>query len=226
MMWLLSLLGGLRFLVGHIRTHTAFPKPLTAGEEAAALARLAAGDRRARDVLVEHNMRLVAHIAKKYRACGCEQDDLISVGSIGLIKAVETFQPEKGRRLSAYAARCIENEIRMVLRSSKKIKQEVSLQDPVGCDREGNEVTLIDILKSDEPELTEDVETRFRVRAMLRKMDETLEEKEKRVLILRYGLGGREPLPQREVAKRMGISRSYVSRIEKAAMEKMKKTHL
>ena len=226
MMWLLSLLGGLRFLVGHIRTHAAFPKPLTEEEEAAAIERLAAGDRRARDLLIEHNMRLVAHIAKKYRACGCEQDDLISVGSIGLIKAVETFQPAKGRRLSAYAARCIENEIRMVLRSSKKIINEVSLQDPVGCDREGNEVTLIDILKSEGPELTEDVETRFRVRAMLQKMEETLEEKEKRVLILRYGLGGREPLPQREVAKRMGISRSYVSRIENAAMEKMKKLRL
>ena len=223
MTWLLALLSSLRFFVGSLNCRHSFPRPLPAAEEKALLLEAEAGNTQARDKLIEHNMRLVAHIAKKYTAKGCETDDLISIGSIGLIKAVSSYSTGKSTRLATYASRCIENEILMYLRATKKQKNEVSLSEPVGTDKEGNEITLMDLLDSGDPEVPDHVDTCLRVRAMLKKMSRVLETREQRVLILRYGLGGRRPLTQREVADAMGISRSYVSRIEKAAMEKMKK---
>lgn len=223
MCWLISFLTSLRFFIGHITNKSAFPKPFTRAEEKICLEKFFAGDKQARDALIEHNMRLVAHIAKKYAASGCDSDDLISIGSIGLIKAVNSFSPEKSTHLATYASRCIENEILMHLRATKKQRSEVSLSEPVGTDKEGNEVTLLDILKSDGPEVPDDVERRLNIKAVLKKMNAVLDEREKKIIIMRFGLGGRKPLAQRQTAEALGISRSYVSRIEKTAIEKLRK---
>lgn len=198
-----------------------FPRPLKAEEERMYLERMAQGDLEARNILIEHNLRLVAHVAGKYRNTGLENDDLISIGTIGLIKAVSTFSPESGTALATYAARCIENEILMVLRAGKKRRREVSMQEPVGADKEGNELTLLDILGTEGGEVEEEVERRssaVRVRRLIRT---ALLPRERLVLELRYGLGGDAPAAQREVAQALGISRSYVSRIEKRAIEKL-----
>ncbi len=221
-MWILELLLNLRFFIGHLGSKNCFPKPLSKTDEEILLARYVRGDTAAFDKLVEHNMRLVAHIAKKYVSSGYDSDDLISIGSIGLIKAVKSFNKDKSTHLVTYASRCIENEILMHLRATKKQKSELSLSEPIGTDKEGNEVTLIDILNSDEPEVFENVDTRLKVRKMLCRMKDTLDEREQKVLAMRFGLGGRTPLTQRETARNLNISRSYVSRIEKAAMEKIK----
>ena len=210
---------GKRF-IGYI-SNNIFPSLLTETEEADNLRRLAAGDEKARNVLIEHNLRLVAHICRKFESTGIDKDDLISIGTIGLIKGVNTFQLGKGSRLSTYAARCIENEILMYLRSIKNSKIEVSLYETVGTDKEGNEITFIDLLGTDGQEGFEKVE-QSEEREYLLKSLSVLTPKEKYVLRLRYGLSSDRAQTQREIARQLGISRSYVSRIEKKAIDKLR----
>ncbi len=199
-----------------------FPKPLTAEEEAEYVRRFKENaDQKARDTLIKHNLRLVAHIAKKYQGAE-EQDDLISVGSIGLIKAINTYSPGKGTQLSTYIARCVENEILMMLRANKKHKNNVSLSDPVGTDKEGNELTLMDILSEREENVLVKVENKMLKDRFMKIISACLNQREYTILCLRYGLKGGRPLAQREVAALLKISRSYISRIEKKAIEKVK----
>lgn len=199
-----------------------FPQPLTAKEEKWYLEEFRKGDQRAKDILIERNMRLVAHMVKKYAVSEPEMEELISVGSIGLIKAVQTFDPDKGSRLGTYAAKCIDNEILMLLRSQKKQSREVSLQEPVGMDKEGNEITLFDLLESNDPPIETMCIQRDAVSRMGYAFQKCLTKKEKLVLCMRYGLGGYREATQREIAAGLGISRSYVSRIEKGALQKMR----
>lgn len=198
-----------------------FPQPLSSAQERAALEAMQAGDPAARDKLIEHNLRLVAHVVKKYYASREDQDDLVSIGTIGLIKAVSTFKPDKNIRLATYACRCIENEILMYFRTLRKQSQEVSLSEPIDNDSEGNAISLLDVI-SCEDTMLEQVELSDRQQLLYRYLTEALEPREREILFLRYGLTGRPPLPQREVADQCGISRSYVSRIEKKALKKLK----
>ena len=215
--WLMlsSMLYSLRLQSG------SFPKPLSAEEERMYLERAAQGDLEARNVLIERNLRLVAHIMKKYYAQTADQEDLISIGTIGLIKAVSTFDPAKGSRLATYAARCVENEILMYFRSQRKTASDVSLSDYIETGKDGNALSLMDVVSQDE-DLFEQVSAKESVRALRRAVREVLTERERLVLTLRYGLDGRPPQPQREVAEACGISRSYVSRIEKKGLEKLR----
>lgn len=215
-----SVLRGLMLLTGYVTNSSTFPQPLSEPDEARYLARLRDGDEEARAVLIERNLRLVAHIVKKFDNTGEEVDDLISIGTVGLIKAIGTFRPDKGTRLATYAARCIENEILMHLRSLKRVRGEVSLYDPIGVDREGNEITLIDVLGSDPDIVPELVEKRLDEGRLREKLKE-LGGKERQVLELRYGIAGGPRKTQREIARMLGISRSYVSRIEKKAVLKL-----
>lgn len=201
-----------------------FPKPLTAAEEREYLNRYAQGDQEARNALIEHNLRLVAHVAKKYYIQSGEQDDLISIGTIGLIKAVSTYTSGKSTRLATYAAKCIENEILMNIRSTKKNRQEVSLNLPIGTDRDGNEISFNDILGTDADEILDTISLKIQVGKLYQALQDVLTPRERTVILCRYGLSGRQPLPQREIAKALGISRSYVSRIEKKALEKLKES--
>ena len=199
-----------------------FPQPLEAEEEQYYLQRLKEGDGHARDILVEHNLRLVAHIVKKYQGSGEETEDLISIGTIGLIKAVTTFDNTKGSRLATYAARCVENELLMYFRSKKKTARETSYYDPIGTDKEGNEIHLLDIMESSERDAFSRVclkEDSRKLYALLRKI---LTERERTVLVMRYGLYNGREYTQREVAAKLGISRSYISRIEKNALLKLR----
>jgi len=198
-----------------------FPKPLTQEEEAYYLRLSSQGDLEARNVLIARNLRLVAHIMKKYYANAADQEDLISIGTIGLIKGITTFDQEKGARLATYAARCVENEILMYFRSQRKSSQDVSLSDYIETGNDGAALSLMDVVSQDE-DLLERVATRQMSRQLYSAMDRCLTEQEKLVLTLRFGLGGERPSRQREVAKRCGISRSYVSRIEKRALEKLR----
>ena len=200
-----------------------FKKPLSPDEEREYLARYREGDEQARNLLIEHNLRLVAHVAKKYQAPEHDPDDLISIGIIGLIKAVMTFNSEKNSRLATYAARCIENEILMMLRSRKKLTREVSMYEKIGTDQEGKDLQIMDILESEPVDVIEDLETRKNIRKLRDCIHEVLDDRELLVISERYGLFGKEELPQREIAKKLGISRSYVSRLEKRALEKLKK---
>ncbi len=220
--WLFNLLGDVWLLALHLAGKSSFPKPLSAKEEAELLKKHAAGDSAAREKLIVHNLRLAAHIAKKYTSTDGDQDDLVSVGTIGLIKAVNTFRPEAGR-LNAYASRCIENEILMHLRAAKKNRAAVSLDDPIGSDSDGNEVRLMDLLSSDEEGIPERVELNVESARALRMLDRVLDKREKQVIALRYGIVDGLQRPQHDVARIMGISRSYVSRIEKHALGKLKK---
>ncbi|WP_423781155.1 RNA polymerase sporulation sigma factor SigK, partial [Dysosmobacter welbionis] len=198
-----------------------FPKPLSAAEEREYLRRYAQGDQEARDVLIERNLRLVAHIIKKYYTQSADQEDLISIGTIGLIKGISSFDPEKGARLATYAARCIENEILMYFRSQKKLQGEVSLSDSIETDKEGNALQLMDVVGVDDTMLDDihDRDSALRLHQIIR---ERLTTREAEIIRLRYGLGGTIPLTQREIAASFGISRSYVSRIEKRALEKLR----
>ena len=198
-----------------------FPKPLTAQEEQYYLERCAQGDLEARNILIERNLRLVAHIMKKYYAQTADQEDLISIGTIGLIKGITTFKAEKGARLATYAARCVENEILMHFRSQKKSSQDVSLSDYIETGNDGAALSLMDVV-SDEEDLLETVSRREDIRKMTKAVDRCLTDQERQVIQLRYGLGGTPAKRQREVAAITGISRSYVSRIEKRALEKLK----
>ena len=205
------------FLLGYLSQGNAFPKPLARGEEAELLAQMAQGDDKAREKLITHNLRLCAHIARKYTVSGYDQEDLISIGTIGLIKGVNTFRPGSGTQLSTYCARCIENEILMCLRSSQKRKGEVSLQEPIGLDAEGNEITLIDVLGTEADEVHGQVERRVSLEDV-RRLVESLRGRERTVIEMRYGLMDGHAYAQQEVADKLGISRSYISRIEKKAM--------
>ena len=217
--FLCAVFGKFLFFTSAVGGKGSFPKPLPPEEEEKYLRLAREGDRAARDMLVRHNMRLVAHIVKKY-AGAAETDDLISVGSIGLLKAIETFKPSRGTRLATYTARCIENEILMLIRSNKKHRNTVYLSDPVGVDKEGNELTLMDLLFEKEDGVFKEVESRLEHEKFLRMLQGCLTEREYTVLCLRYGLKGGAPMPQREVALFLKISRSYISRIEKRAVEK------
>ncbi len=214
----------LLLLVSYVSSNTSFPKPLSPEEENHYLELYEQGDEESKNILVERNLRLVAHIVKKYHNTGREVDDLISIGTIGLIKAITTFDRSKGTRLATYAARCIENEILMTIRSNKKTKSEVSLQDPIGIDKEGNEISLIDILGTESDEVLDEVELKIQVKKLYQKMTNVLKARERTVLQLRYGLANGGSKTQREIAKMLGISRSYVSRIEKRAIKKLSKS--
>jgi RNA polymerase sporulation-specific sigma factor len=210
----------LQVLVAFVKNNV-FPKPLTEQEEADALQRMSEGDETARNKLIEHNLRLVAHIVKKYDNTGQDQEDLISIGTIGLIKAIENYSPGKGTKLATFAARCIENEILMVLRSAKKTRKDVSLNEPVGTDKEGNEMSLIDLLGTDPDEVHNQVASQLE-RSKIYKHLHVLDLREKEVIAYRFGLVyGGEERTQREIAHALGISRSYVSRIEKRALMKL-----
>ncbi len=216
-----SLLGRLVFFTGAIGTKNSFPKPLTKEEEEKYLSLVAQGDKEAKDILVQRNMRLVAHIVKKY-AGAAETDDLISVGSIGLIKAIGSYKQGHGTTLATYTARCIENEILMLIRANKKHKNSLSLSDPVGMDKDGNELTLMDLLFEKEDAVFESVERSVQREKLLQQIQAILSEREYTIICLRYALKGGIPLPQREVANVLKISRSYISRIEKHAIEKLR----
>ncbi|MBQ8964671.1 MAG: sigma-70 family RNA polymerase sigma factor, partial [Clostridia bacterium] len=213
MLWL-SQSGWLMLL--HLSARSSFPKPLEPEEEEALLARLEGGDGEAAAALIEHNLRLVAHIARKYAQPGVDRDDLISVGSLGLIKAVQTFRPEAGR-LTAYASRCIENEILMFFRANRRNRNVVLLGESLGQDGDGNDLPLSELLGTDPEVVPEEAETAIESARALKLMDSALDEREREVVRLRYGLADGEPWPQHRVAARLGISRSYVSRIEKRA---------
>lgn len=199
-----------------------FPKPLTADEERYYLERYRRGDEDAKNILIEKNLRLVAHIVKKYNNSGRDIDELIAIGIVGLVKAVNTFDADKGNRIVTYAARCIENELLMMLRSERKLTREVSLYDPIGTDKEGNEINLLDIIESQETDVVEQMTLDSNIRQLYENIDGVLTGREKEIISLRYGLAGDNPVTQREIADMMGISRSYVSRIEKKALEKLK----
>lgn len=202
-----------------------FQKPLTSEEEAEYIRLLREGigeeSRRAKEILIERNLRLVAHIAKKYQNVDEDMEDLISIGCIGLIKAVDTFDAGKGR-LATYACRCIDNELLMLLRGKKKISREVSLFEPIGQDREGNEIHLMDVIEQQQPDIVDRMETVNNIRTLLKLIDECLTEREREILILRYGLGGMPEATQSDIGVKLGISRSYVSRIEKKALGKLR----
>ena len=201
---------------------SSFPKPLSKEKEQEYLLLSAKGDKEAKEILVKHNLRLVAHIAKKYANYG-DNDELISIGSIGLIKAIESFKSDKGTSLATYASRCIENEILMTMRTSKKHRSNVSLNEPIGVDKDGNELVIMDMLESDKNDI-EDVENSIMMEKLSAITKSVLDEREYQIIKLRYGLENTGALTQREVAKKFNISRSYVSRIEKKALEKIKKS--
>lgn len=217
---LLEVIGNLFFVALHVSPGSRFPKPLTQKEEMQCFQRMEAGDPTARAELIERNLRLVAHVIKKYYTTADDPEDLISIGSIGLIKAVSTFDYKKGAKFATYASRCIDNEILMHFRSRKKNAQEVFIDDPIDTDKDGNVLTLMDIV-ADEGDFVEDLEQEARAKEV-REALERLEEREREILILRYGIYGGKPLTQREIAAKLDISRSYVSRIEKKAVERLK----
>jgi RNA polymerase sporulation-specific sigma factor len=220
---LFDMVGSMAFLTGYITNGNSFPQPLDEKEEEYYLKSFREGDLLAKSILVERNLRLVAHIVKKYSYPGKEVDDLISIGTVGLIKAIDSFDSSKGTRLATYAARCIENEILMLIRNNKKTKGEVYLQDPIGIDKEGNEISLMDVLSSDEDSIIEIVENKIQVKRLYEKINNNLIGREKLVIEMRYGLLDGKPKTQREIAKLLCISRSYVSRIEKRALKKLYK---
>lgn len=207
------------FFVSYVKNH-AFPQPLPPDEEAKYIKEMQEGSETARNKLIEHNLRLVAHIVKKFDNTGEDMEDLISIGTIGLIKGVESYSTGKGTKLATYAARCIENEILMHLRSLKKVKKDVSLHDPIGQDKEGNEISLIDILEAENQNIIEYIELNMEIEK-LQDYFSVLDDREIEVIVYRYGLNNHKEMTQREIAKKLNISRSYVSRIEKRALMKV-----
>lgn len=208
----------------HICGNGKFPKPLSEDKEKEYLLKSKNGDIKARNILVEHNLRLVAHIIKKYYAVNVDQDDLVSIGTIGLIKAINTFDMDKNIKLSSYASRCIENEILMHFRNLKKSSQNVSLEDAVDIDKDGNTLKLMDLLSIDD-DFADNLDKKLNLQKINKYLTETLTKRELQIINLRYGLNGSKPLTQREVSSIMNISRSYVSRIEKKALEKLKERY-
>ena len=219
---IINIVANIYYLALHVTGAGAFPPPLSQKEEEQLIKRYNNGDEEAKAKLIEHNLRLVAHIVKKYYTTGCEQDDLISIGTIGLIKAVSTFKGDKGIKLATYAARCIENEILMYFRNLKKSAQDVYISDPIDTDKDGNALTLIDII-ADDTDITQLTDTKIKLDKLKVFLNGVLDEREKLIINMRYGLSGYEELTQREIAARLGISRSYVSRIEKAALLKLRR---
>ncbi|WP_435050945.1 RNA polymerase sporulation sigma factor SigK [Desulfotruncus arcticus] len=219
-----SLINGIMLLLSYVAQNS-FPKPLTEEEEQDYLERLAKGDENAKEVLIERNLRLVAHIIKKFDGSGDDFDDLISIGTIGLIKAVNTFNGNKSSRLATYASKCIENEILMYMRSKKKMRSEMSLYEPIGTDKEGNEIHFMDVLSTDAETVAEKVARILDQEQLWRKL-KNLTPQERKVLVLRFGLRGKERKTQKEIAKKLGISRSYVSRIEKRAIDRLSEQFL
>ena len=211
------------FLVGYISNNSLFPESLSSEDEQKYLELLKKGDEEARNILIEKNLRLVAHVCKKYSSTNIDLDDLISIGTIGLIKGINSFNPSKSVKLSTYVSRCIDNEILMFLRSTKKLGAEVFLEDPIGKDKDDNTVTLQEVLENNEKNIEDEVDLKFKIKKLYQKMKEVLKLREKTILELRFGLDGNKPKTQNEIAKSMGISRSYVSRIETKAIEKLAK---
>lgn len=218
---LMKVFPNLLFMFLHAASGGSFPKALSSKAEAELLQKMADGDDLARKKLIEHNLRLVAHVAKKYFGSGADQDDLVSIGTVGLIKAVSSFKPDKGIRLATYAARCIDNEILMYFRAAKKTAQDVYISDPIDTDKDGNTLTLIDVI-TDNSDIVEDLDLKLKLKKLQEYLKDTLTPRELTIIRLRYGLDGKSELPQREVAKKLKISRSYVSRIEKKALEKLR----
>lgn len=208
-------------MFGYITGTNLFPEPLTPEEEKIAIDKFANGDEEARNLLIERNLRLVVHVCKKYANTNIDQDDLLSIGTIGLIKGVNSFKPEKGSKLSTYVSKCVDNEILMMLRSTKKLNAEVHLNEPIGKDKDDNVITLEEVLENDDKCLDDVVDTKMKIKKMYNKIKDVLKDREKTIIELRFGLRGGKPKTQKEIAKTMGISRSYVSRIETKAIEKL-----
>ena len=209
------------FVVGYISSSNLFPEPLTSEEEKIYLEKMKIGDEEARNILIERNLRLVAHVVKKYSNTKVEQDDLISIGTIGLIKGINSYNLEKGSKLSTYVSRCIDNEILMHLRATKKLNAEVYLNEPIGKDKDDNVVTLQEVLENNERNIEDEVDLKMKIKKLYQKMGEILKDREKTIIELRFGLDGHKPKTQHEIAEMMGISRSYVSRIETKAINKL-----
>ena len=220
----IELLGSI-FLLSFISRSGSFPKPLSAEKEKKYIEQFESGTQQqkqqAKDILIERNLRLVAHIAKKYNGFQKDPEDLISIGTIGLIKAVSSYNSAKGIRLATYASRCIENEILMSLRAAKKHSQDISLQDPIGTDRDGNEIVMLDIISAENDNIAEQLDLKMQIKLLYEKLKTSLKDREQLVIELRYGLYGEKEVTQQEIAKLLGISRSYVSRIEKKALKKL-----
>lgn len=220
---ILSLMvSGALFFILHVTNTGSFPKPLSEDDEKKYLRLMKQGNKSARNKLIEHNLRLVAHIIKKYYTSANDQDDLVSIGTIGLIKAIDSFDMNKGIKLSSYSARCIENEVLMFFRNSKKTCQDVSMNDPIDTDKEGNSLSLMDIMSTDDS-IIDDIDLKIKSEKLKKYIENDLNLRERKIIELRYGLNGNVPKTQREVAAKMNISRSYVSRIEKKALLNLKK---
>ena len=219
---LIRTISNLFFFALHLSGTGSFPPPLSAKRERECLLAMKNGDVNAKNELIEHNLRLVAHIIKKYYSSSVQQDDLISIGTIGLIKAINTFDPDKGTRLATYAARCIENEILMQFRAQKKTAQDISVNEPIDTDSEGNPLTLMDII-STEDEIVEDIYKITMLKKLPTEVGRIKDPREKSIIMMRYGLDGMRPMTQLEVSKKLNISRSYVSRIEKKALKELRK---
>lgn len=209
------------FLVLHVTNTDAFPPPLSKNEEARLIEQMKSGDSAAKNKLIEHNLRLVVHVIKKYYSSSSEQDDLISIGTIGLIKGINSFKPDKGTKLATYAAKCIENEILMYFRNQKKTTLEISFSEPIDTDSEGNPLTLMDIICVDDT-IIDDIDTKLKLKTAAKVIDGLKNKRDKSIIVKRYGLDGTLPKTQREVAKELNISRSYVSRIEKRVLEEIR----
>lgn len=221
--FLSAVLSSITLLLSYIANGNSFPKPLSAAEERKYIEQWQNGDEHAKEILIEHNLRLVAHIAKKYSGSVRDSEDIISIGTIGLIKGISSFDPSKGTRLATYAARCVENEILMMMRARKKTQGDVSLNETIGTDKEGNQIMLIDVLKSDSADIFDKINTDIEIKQLYKNIKEELDPRERKIIILRYGLIDGRCYTQREIAKMMKISRSYVSRIEKKAISKLGK---
>ena len=217
-----NLLSFILYITLHLNTSSLFPPPLSASEEKKYLIEMKNGSKEAKDKLIEHNLRLVAHIIKKYYSNYIEQDDLISIGSIGLIKGINSFNCEKGTRLATYAAKCIENEILMYFRSSKKSSQDISLNEPIESDSDGNPITLMDVMFCEDT-ISDDIDFKIKSEKLKTFIEKLDNKKENEIIIKRYGLDDSKPMTQREIANNLGISRSYVSRIEKRVINKLRK---
>ena len=218
-----SFLSSAVFAIGYISGGSLFPEPLSSEEEKQCLEKLRQGDDEARNLLIERNLRLVAHVAKKYGNSNVDQDDLISIGTIGLIKGINSFDVDKGSRLSTYVSRCIDNEILMHLRATKKLGAEVALNEPIGKDKDDNVVTLEEVLEADVKGVDEIIDLKMKVKKLYEKVKTVLKDREKMIIELRFGLNGVKPKTQNEIAQMIGISRSYVSRIETKAISKLSK---
>ena len=217
----LAFLGSGLFVLGYISNNSLFPESLSQEDERMYVEKMREGDQDAKNILIEHNLRLVAHVCKKYNNTNIDQDDLISIGSIGLIKGINSYNPEKSIKLSTYISKCIDNEILMYLRSNKKTSSEVYLEDPIGKDKDDNTVRLGEVLENNDKPIEEEVDVKMKISKLYEKIKKVLKNRERTIIELRFGLNGKEPKTQKEIAKDMGISRSYVSRIETKAIGKL-----